>query len=286
MRRKAIFSALVLVGIAALPTPAAATPRSDVAALQVALRARHVYSGDVDGIQGAATMRAVKRLQRRAGLVADGIVGPKTRPHLGRLGTPALGSRVLHRGLVGQDVAELQFLLAVHGFPSSHFDGRFGRRTQAALRRFQHFSGLVIDGRAGAATLAALATPPPQAPANSLDWPLRASLSDGFGPRGDRFHAGIDLRAASGTAVSAAGAGDVVLATFYDGYGLLVVIAHASGLRSYYAHLSRVDVRVGERVRAGQQIGLVGATGSATGPHLHFELRLRGAAVDPLPALR
>lgn len=286
MRRKAIFSALAVVVIAALPAPAIAAPRSDIAALQVALRAHHVYSGDVDGIRGSATVRAVKRLQSRAGLVADGIVGSKTRPYLGRLGAPALGNRVLHLGLVGQDVAELQFLLAEHGFPCAHFDGRLGRRTLAALRRFQHFSGLVVDGRAGASTLAALAAPPPQAPASSLDWPLRASLSDGFGPRGDRFHAGIDLRAASGTPVAAAGNGEVALAEPYDGYGLLVAIAHGKGLRSYYGHLSRIDVHVGETVAAGQQIGLVGATGSATGPHLHFELRLRGAAVDPLPALR
>ena len=70
------------------------------------------------------------------------------------------------------------------------------------------------------------------------------------------------------------------------GWGLLVTIAHRDGVRSMYAHLSRVDVRLGEAVATGQQVGLVGATGDATGPHLHFELRVRGAAVDPLTALR
>jgi murein DD-endopeptidase MepM/ murein hydrolase activator NlpD len=161
-----------------------------------------------------------------------------------------------------------------------------GLHTDAAIRRFQRFAGLAGDGRVGPATVAALAAPPPQAPPRSFDWPLRAPLSDGFGPRGDRFHAGIDLRAAAGTSVLAAASGEVSFASPYDGYGLLVVIAHGNGLRSFYAHLSQSDVRVGERVRDGQQIGLVGSSGSATGPHLHFELRLRGAAVDPLPALR
>ena len=65
-----------------------------------------------------------------------------------------------------------------------------------------------------------------------------------------------------------------------------MTIAHRDGVRTMYAHLSRVDVRVGQRVRTGARVGLVGATGDATGPHLHFEVRLRGAAVDPLPALR
>jgi len=64
------------------------------------------------------------------------------------------------------------------------------------------------------------------------------------------------------------------------------VIAHSNGVRTLYAHLSRVGVRVGQRVEVGQRIGRIGASGHATGPHLHFEVRLRGAAVDPLSGLR
>jgi murein DD-endopeptidase MepM/ murein hydrolase activator NlpD len=70
------------------------------------------------------------------------------------------------------------------------------------------------------------------------------------------------------------------------GWGNLVTIANASGVRTMYAHLSRISVGVGQRVATGAQVGLVGATGDATGPHLHFEIRVRGAAVDPLPTLR
>ena len=86
--------------------------------------------------------------------------------------------------------------------------------------------------------------------------------------------------------MAAAAAGRVVWAAWRDGWGRLVVLAHRRGVRTLYAHLSRIDVRLRQRVAAGSPIGLVGATGEATGPHLHFEVRLRGAAVDPLTALR
>jgi murein DD-endopeptidase MepM/ murein hydrolase activator NlpD len=101
------------------------------------------------------------------------------------------------------------------------------------------------------------------------------------------FHPGVDYPASTGTPVSAAGRGRVVFAGYDSGgYGNLVVIEHPSGLRSMYAHLSAIGVRRGDAVVAGSRVGRVGATGMATGPHLHFELRLRGAAIDPLTALR
>jgi murein DD-endopeptidase MepM/ murein hydrolase activator NlpD len=95
------------------------------------------------------------------------------------------------------------------------------------------------------------------------------------------------LAAMAGAPVVAAAPGRVVWAGYRaGGWGLLVTIAHRDGVRTMYAHLSRVGVRLGERVGVGTRVGRVGATGDATGPHLHFEVRLRGAAVDPLPALR
>ena len=119
-----------------------------------------------------------------------------------------------------------------------------------------------------------------------LAWPIAAPLGDPFGPRGTRFHAGIDLPAGRGDPVTAAGPGRVVWAGWRrGGWGRLVTIAHSHGVRSMYAHLSRVDVRVGDRVVPAARIGLVGASGHASGPHLHFELRLRGATIDPLTAL-
>ncbi len=257
-----------------------------MAALQVALKAHGLYAGPVDGLQGPATKRAVVRFQRHRHLAVDGVVGAHTRRALGRLGRHALGSRPLGPGNVGWDVTALQFLLARHGFPSGYFDGGFGNRTEAAVRRFQRWAGLSVDGRVGPATIRALARSEPGSPIR-LAWPLQVPVGDLFGPRGGRFHSGIDLPAESGRGVAAAGPGRVSWAGWRDGgWGYLVVIAHRGGVRSMYAHLSRIDVRVGERVGAGFQIGLVGATGGSTGPHLHFELRLRGAAIDPLTALR
>jgi peptidoglycan hydrolase-like protein with peptidoglycan-binding domain len=263
---------------------AGAVGAGPVAALQVALHARGVYTGPIDGVAGPATERGVVRFQRRAGLTVDGVVGPRTRRALGRLGRHPLGSRILHRGLVGWDVAELQFSLAWHGFPSGPFDGRLGRRGAGALRRFQHWAGLPVDGRAGPDTLAALSAAVPRSPL-TLAWPVVGPLGDGFGPRGERFHAGVDILAWAGTPVTAAAAGRVAWSGWRDGWGLLVVIAHADGVRTFYAHLSEADVLVGQQVAAGAHVGLVGATGDATGPHLHFEVRVRSAAVDPLTAL-
>jgi murein DD-endopeptidase MepM/ murein hydrolase activator NlpD len=265
--------------------PAAPAGTSEIAALQVALRAKGVYAGSVDGVAGPATATAVRRFQRRARLSVDGIVGPLTRRALGRLGRPGLGNRMLRSGHRGWDVAQLQFELAEHGFPSGTFDGTFGPRTAAALRRFQAWAGLAADARAGPATLAALRLPPPVSPLR-LVRPVDAPVGDPFGPRGARFHAGIDLPAPGGVPVVAAGPGLVVYAGWRPGgWGGFVSVAHSRGVRTLYAHLGRVDVRLGQWVDAGAQLGLVGSTGSATGPHLHFEVRVRGAAVDPLTAI-
>jgi peptidoglycan hydrolase-like protein with peptidoglycan-binding domain len=286
MRRRVMPLLIVAAISLALPGPALGGPSPRVAALQAALWQRGFYRGDVNGVMTPATIKAVKRLQFKVGLMADGIVGPKTRPFLGRLRGPLLGKRALRPGLVGGDVVELQFLLAEHGFPCALFDGAMGKHTVAALRHFQAFAGLEPDGLVGPGTLAALAKPPPQAPAAVLAWPVSAPLSSPFGPRGNRFHAGIDLAVATGTPVLAVADGKVVFAGPGSNFGLLVVIEHSSGLSTYYAHLSRTDVSAGQQIASGRQIGLSGATGEATGPNLHFELHLNGAAVDPLPALR
>ena len=91
--------------------------------------------------------------------------------------------------------------------------------------------------------------------------------------------------ASKGTPVAAAAPGRVVFAAAGDGFGKLVVLQHAHGVRTRYAHLSRITVRVGQYVKTRATIGLVGSTGEATGPHLHFEVLVRGANVDPLSAL-
>ena len=280
MRARALL-ALPLIFVAAAIAPRASAADAGVAALQVGLHSHGLYQGPIDGLSGPRTAKAIRRLQKRAHISVDGVVGPQTRKALGRLGT-----RRLEIGIKGWDVASLQFRLAEHGFPSGAFDGIFGRHIDAALRRFQEWSALKTDGVAGPATLAALAAPPPAIPL-PLAWPMTAPvLGDRFGPRGDRWHSGIDLPAPMGASVYAARSGRVAWAGWRDGgWGFLVVVAHGHGERSMYAHLSRIDVRLGVWIGQGVRVGLIGATGDATGPHLHFEVRVRGAAVDPLRAL-
>jgi murein DD-endopeptidase MepM/ murein hydrolase activator NlpD len=284
--RRVLALPLLLLAVAAAPNADAAVGSAGVAALQVALRTHGLYAGAIDGLTGPKTQRAVRRLQRRAHISVDGVAGPKTRRALGRFGRHTLGSRPLRRGLTGWDVAALQFQLAVHGFPSGQFDGIFGPRVDTALRGYQEWAGLGVDGIAGPSTLGAL-TARPATPPLLLAWPLaQPVVGDPFGPRGDRFHAGIDLVADTGTSVYAGRGGQIAYAGWRaGGWGFLVTIAHGRGERTMYAHLSRIDVRLGVRVARGVRIGAVGATGHATGPHLHFEVRVRGAAVDPLAAL-
>ncbi|MBV8491696.1 MAG: M23 family metallopeptidase, partial [Candidatus Eremiobacteraeota bacterium] len=99
------------------------------------------------------------------------------------------------------------------------------------------------------------------------------------------FHEGVDLGADYGETVRASAAGTVV-ANGYDGaYGIKVDIDHGNGYHTWYAHLSRAGVEVGQRVYKGETIGAVGATGFATGPHLHYQVMYRGQPIDPAPFL-
>jgi murein DD-endopeptidase MepM/ murein hydrolase activator NlpD len=117
-------------------------------------------------------------------------------------------------------------------------------------------------------------------------------LASGFGVRMDPFtgspamHTGLDLQGDAGDAVRATASGTVTHAGWSGGYGRVVDIDHGNGLSTRYAHLSSIDVRVGQAVRSGQIVGKIGSTGRSTGPHLHYETRMRGAAVDPQKFLR
>lgn len=121
--------------------------------------------------------------------------------------------------------------------------------------------------------------------------PVAGRPSSGYGPRFDPIqhkeitHPGFDLAAPTGTPVQAAAAGTITHAGPAGTYGNLVTVRHADGFETRYAHLSAVDVKVGDSVGVGQEIGKVGTTGYSTGPHLHFEVRHDGATVDPAPLL-
>ena len=273
-------TAIVVAALAAAPATAGAQS-AEVAALQVALKAKGLYSGPVDGVPGPGTAAGVRAVQARAGIAVDGVSGPVTRQQLGRLGGPPFGSRVLRAPAIGWDASILQFLLATRGFPSGSFDGALGPRTTAALVRFQGSRGLSADGIAGPATYAAVRAPAQPFPI-ALRRPINAPLTDPFGPRGGRFHTGVDFPAPSGTPVYAAAYGCVrFVGDAGDGFGTVVTLGHNAEATSLYAHLSSASVTRGQCVGAGQMIGRVGTTGHSTGPHLHFETRLRGAAVRP-----
>lgn len=113
-------------------------------------------------------------------------------------------------------------------------------------------------------------------------WPVNGSVVSGFGMRWGRLHEGIDITAPTGTPIWAAAAGTVIHAGWLGGYGNLVVIDHGNGLATAYAHASVILVAVGQEVAQGETVALVGSTGNSSGPHLHFEVRVNGIAVDPL----
>jgi len=117
-------------------------------------------------------------------------------------------------------------------------------------------------------------------------------MSSPFGMRMDPFlgrpavHTGIDLRGDTGEPVRATATGRVTIAGREGGYGNMVEINHGNGLASRYGHLSQIGVRFGQFVRVGETIGRIGSTGRSTGPHLHYETRVNGEAVDPQKFLR
>jgi peptidoglycan hydrolase-like protein with peptidoglycan-binding domain len=285
-----------------VPSAHAASSNANTAALQVALKALHHYTGGIDGIAGRRTKRAIRRFQRSRGLPADGVAGPRTRSELGRRGRPLLGRRMLVKGDVGWDVAALQFMLRRRGYSPGTVDGGFGPGTQDAVTKLQTARGLTADGRVGRATLSALrrgepkpepappATPPtsdgsPDGPVRFLR-PLNAPEGDGFGWVSGRNHTGIDFPAAAGTSIGAAGVGVVTFAGWNSGgYGNLMIVDHREGYETWYAHMSGFAAATGTSVAGGTVIGYVGSTGRSTGPHLHFEVRKDGVPVDPEPYL-
>ena len=117
-------------------------------------------------------------------------------------------------------------------------------------------------------------------------------MTSGFGVRSDPFirapamHTGLDFRAETGDPARATAAGTVTIAGWNAGYGKMVEVDHGNGIATRYAHLSAVDVSVGDPIRIGQVVGKVGSTGRSTGPHLHYETRVDGDPVDPQKFLR
>jgi murein DD-endopeptidase MepM/ murein hydrolase activator NlpD len=136
---------------------------------------------------------------------------------------------------------------------------------------------------AEASGVSTLPAGPMSAPsAAGLVWPLSGTVTSGFGYRWGRMHEGIDIGVPEGTPIRSAKAGTVIMASYNGGYGNYTCVDHGGGLSTCYAHQSGFAASVGQSVSQGQVIGYSGNTGSSTGPHLHFEVRINGAAQDPM----
>jgi murein DD-endopeptidase MepM/ murein hydrolase activator NlpD len=122
-------------------------------------------------------------------------------------------------------------------------------------------------------------------------WPTAGSVTSGYGWRVHpiygtrRFHSGVDMGGACGQPIYAAASGSVLSVYWSEGYGLFTILDHGNGLATAYAHQSSTNMSNGEQVSRGEQIGQVGTTGWSTGCHLHFEVRVNGSPVDPMPYL-
>lgn len=135
--------------------------------------------------------------------------------------------------------------------------------------------------------------PPPELGGGpgAIGWPVSGPITSPFGMRFDpvqhhyQLHSGIDVAAPQGVTISAAAAGKIIFAGWYGGYGNAIIIDHGGGISTLYGHCSQIFVGVGQEVQKGQAIGAVGMTGDATGPHVHFEVRVNGKPVDPMSYL-
>ena len=128
--------------------------------------------------------------------------------------------------------------------------------------------------------------------ATPIGWPAQGTLTSPFGMRvhpiyrNRSFHRGLDIANSLNTPVTATANGVVIFAGRRAGFGNVVVVEHGHNFRTLYAHLNRISVSMGERVTRGQRIGLMGATGTATGVHVHYEVHYRGQPINPMPFMR
>lgn len=146
--------------------------------------------------------------------------------------------------------------------------------------------GVSLSSAAAVSPARARVSIPSRMPVNNV------ALTSGYGMRvhpvlgGRRAHKGVDLAAPTGTPIYATADGVVRKAEWFSGYGLYVQLEHGASLETRYGHMSRLNVFNGQQVRKGDLIGYVGSTGRSTGPHLHYEVRIGGAAVNPIPYMQ
>lgn len=201
------------------------------------------------------------------------------------------------RGLIGALAAVASLGLATPAIANSSTAAdiaaplREAQAAKAGTRGDDEFRRL-FTGWTGPATSAS-----PIARTRGVSIPSRnplegATLTSGFGMRthpvlgGRRGHKGIDLSAPTGTPIYASADGVVTRADWFSSYGLYISLDHGAALETRYGHLSRLNVAEGQEVKKGDLIGYVGSTGRSTGPHLHYEVRIAGVAVNPVPYMQ
>lgn len=255
----------------------------------------------VDGIYGPVTEGAVRDFQSRTRILVDGVVGPVTWTELFGLGQAAAGAgatdapvAVIVRERSPAPVPSVRTVApdadrATAG-PAVVRDGT-GTRTGGGERAQARPRALPRAKPAPAPeppTARRSPTPPPAGACSTLRLatPVKGLRTSPFGPRWGRNHDGIDIAAATGTAIRAAECGVVTVSSEQGGYGNMVCVQHSDRFETCYAHMSSFAVNAGDAVRRGQVIGYVGCTGSCTGPHLHFETRVDGQAQNPDTYLR
>jgi murein DD-endopeptidase MepM/ murein hydrolase activator NlpD len=196
-----------------------------------------------------------------------------------------LGAAEAQRQSVAGQVAQLEDLSASE---ESSLEGLIQerQREEEARRR------AAAEAARRAALLSGQTLPPenPGAP-GAFSWPVSGPITSPFGLRSNPFgpglemHPGIDIGAPQGATIAASAGGRVIFAGWYGGYGNAIIIDHGGSMSTLYGHCSQIFVSEGQDVQRGQAIGAVGMTGRATGPHLHFEVRVNGVPVDPTSRL-
>jgi murein DD-endopeptidase MepM/ murein hydrolase activator NlpD len=201
----------------------------------------------------AATVSVISARTEEARVVRDGLVSSRD--------TLAAARRLKRSALTSARETREEYLEEVQALAAQSAE------LAAAIRNAQAGAGSTGTGAPSAA---------------GFIWPVNGPVTSGYGMRWGRLHEGIDIAAATGTQIWAAASGTVIYAGWLGGYGNLVVVDHGNGLATACAHASAILVSVGQSVAQGETVALVGSTGNSSGPHLHFEVRVNGTAVDPL----
>ena len=315
-----LFCSMVIPLAASTPTVLRPGMRgAEVKALQSALQ-EVGFQLKADGIYGPETTKAVQELQRRQGLQVDGLAGPATREALEGLLASENLTHVVSRGECLSVIAQrydvpLKTLMEANGLVSSKIivgqkltipravpvqsqpsridytvQGKdtlyaIARRFNTTVSELLRYNHLPNPDRL---QIGQKITVPLRTTRLPLIWPVRGRISSGYGwrihpvYRRKHFHGGIDIAVPSGTPVRAAASGTVSRTGWMGGGGLVVVIDHGGGITTWYLHNSRILVRKGQRVRAGDVIARSGATGVVTGPHVDFRIKVNDRTVDPM----